>query len=201
MDAEHVAGLIKHAGQSHALRGSRQSRTNPSLKVIMSTSQVEWTIEGLRQGDVEPIDPNDIDRLDFYFLLDLFRTQRVTLPVPTVAPGGGALRPKYSWGTQGPGKPPIQPGVPALRFPVLGAEMVFGQPHCFRAAANNEVILHLDLERLPYPHPTGGPLLQAHFGVQAMWVTKLDGRLKNSFARIWMDHQQYADIYDEIMRT
>jgi hypothetical protein len=152
-------------------------------------------------GDVEPLDPGDVDRLDFYFLLDTFRLQRHALPAPTVAPGGGALPPKFPWGKQGPGKPQIQPGAPAVGFVILGARMVFGKPHKFHAETAGDVVLHIDLERLPYPHPTGGPLLQPHFGVQAQWTTTPDGRIRHSFARLWMTHQQYADIYDEMMRT
>jgi len=199
MDAEHVTGLVAHAGASHALRGSRQSRTNPTLRVALTTSTVDWLVEGVRPGAIEPLDPDDKDHLDVYVLKDVFLAQRSTFPRPTVGPSGSVLSPTFAWGTEGAGKPRIQPGTTLVRFQVTSALMAVGTPDQFRATTHGDVFLNLEFERLPYPHPTGGPLMQVHFGISALWTTKADARIKHSFARIQMTHQQYADVFDAMM--
>jgi hypothetical protein len=154
MDLEKVIGLLRVGNDSHAIKGHRPRKENPRLVVTMQVSDVLWQITGLHAGERQDAEADDVDHLDWYVFEDQLRAQRGLLPVPTVSPGGGGIAPTYPWGTEGAGKPRIQPGNPMVRFPVTATEMRMGHVKFIGSAAVG-VELHIDRELAPYPNPSG----------------------------------------------
>ena len=143
MDLENIVGLIAYNDKSYAVRSHRQKMQNPGLRITITGTSVRWLLLGLQPGAVEKAEDDDVDHLDFYIFRNEFVRSFPAFPVPTVAPGGGSLPPKFPWGKEGSGKPPIQPGTPRLRFPITLSQ-VKSPTGQFKAKTQGDCFLHID---------------------------------------------------------
>lgn len=168
MNIEYSVGLIRVDSESHAAKSHRQKMQNPGLQIGVDGQVVRWTVVGLQPGQVETAEDSDVDHLDIYVFRDAFCDQRHEFPTPTLAPGGGSLAPAYPWGSEGAGKPPIQPGAPDSRFNITRAEMRLPWVPA-RATTVGQCVLNVDIENAPYPNPSGDNRQQVHFGIEATW--------------------------------
>lgn len=192
---EYTLCQIQSGRISLAVRTHRREDRNPELEVSVHPDSVIFTLAGLLDGVPQTIlGERRQDHVDFYFLLEEFRSCRGRFPtVSTPANDALLLRTVDPSGMERCGGKPIRMdlGGPMFRLPVEEVVVESIRDPVFRARSNDSQ-LFVDFETTPSTGLYTRELPELHFGIGGDFEMVEAEGVARDVCHIHMTHEQYA---------
>lgn len=188
-------GIFTFAAKEH-----RQTGGNPTLTINVTSTDVEWIITPLTQGQPDTNDRQpQKDRFDLYFLLDELRAQRQAWPVANSAPAawGGAHN---NQGTERAGGKTIKMDFPVGKVaPIDNLTAQVGIPSQAFTATANDLVSFMDIEYTPIGNLYATNKPQMHLGFQGVYDYTAGATSASNVVTISMSHAVYEAIRTKLM--